>query len=86
MALDADVNVASSTMVLEKSEIVDNWTRYVAAPETAFHASVRLSSWFVALLEGELSVGATGAGGTVVKLKTCDQALVPPAFVALTRQ
>ena len=85
-ALDADVSVASSTMVLVNEALVDNWTRYVEAPETAFHVSERLRGWSETPVAGEESIGAAGTGGTVVKLKTCDQAPTPPAFVALTRQ
>jgi hypothetical protein len=40
----------------------------------------------VALFDGELSVGADGAATMVVKLQLDEYALVPPAFVALTRQ
>jgi hypothetical protein len=40
---------------------------------------------FGAPFVGEASAGAPGAG-TVVKLQTLDQLLVPPGFVALTSQ
>ena len=84
--MDADVSVASSTMVLVNEALVDNWTRYVEAPETVFQVSVRLRGLSKAPFAGEERVGAAGTGGTVVKLKMGDQALVPPAFLALTRQ
>jgi hypothetical protein len=41
---------------------------------------------FTATLAGVKSVGATGAGATVVKLNMVDHALVPVAFFALERQ
>jgi hypothetical protein len=52
----------------------------------AFQLNVGVVETPVALLAGEARVGADGAAKTVVKLRTEDQGLVPPAFVAFTRQ
>jgi hypothetical protein len=40
----------------------------------------------VAPFDGDDSVGAVGGATIVVKLQLDEYALVPPAFVALTRQ
>jgi hypothetical protein len=52
----------------------------------AFHDTVGLVETPVAPFEGDDSVGADGAATMVVKLRAVEYALVPPAFVALTRQ
>jgi hypothetical protein len=54
----------------------------------AFQLSVGLVETPVAPFEGEESVGAEGGegGAAVAKLQAVEYALVPPAFVALTRQ
>ncbi len=55
----------------------------------AFQLSVGVMLTPVAASVGAESVGAEGAEGvaaTVVKLWVADQLLVPPEFVALTRQ
>ncbi len=53
---------------------------------TAFHDSVSVVGWFVALFAGEASVGTPAAVGTVEKLEVVEYVLVPPAFDALTCQ
>lgn len=53
----------------------------------AFQIRLGVTEMPVAPLAGDESVGAAGGGGgTVVKLKAEDQALVPPEFAAFTRQ
>ncbi len=52
----------------------------------AFHDSVNVAGWFVALFAGEARAGAAGAAGIVVKPEDVEYALVPPAFDALTCQ
>ena len=56
------------------------------APLDALQVKLGLVETPVAPLEGEDSVGTPGAAIIVVKLHTLDQLLVPPAFVAFTRQ
>ena len=48
--------------------------------------SVRAVGWLVAAVAGAESVTAAGMATMVVKLPVSDQADVPLAFVALTRQ
>lgn len=69
-------------------ELVETWIRYDVAPPEAPHESVGLADTFVAPLTGEANTGAGGGAGpvAVVKLRVADQALVPPALVAFTRQ
>jgi hypothetical protein len=74
-----------SRIVVEKSALAETCTRYDVAPVEAFQVSVGFAETPVALFAGEESVGAAG-GEAVVKLHTLDQALVPAAFVAFTRQ
>ncbi len=72
-----------------KLELREICTRYEAARADAFHVSVAGTATPVARLAGETSVGAGGAAGgasAVVKLRVADQSLIPPAFVAFTRQ
>jgi len=76
----------SSTTVVENVDDVENCKRYKVAPEEAFHVKVGLIETSMELLAGELSVGAAGGATTVVKLFAEEYELVPPAFVALTRQ
>jgi hypothetical protein len=52
----------------------------------AFQLSVGVMETPVAPFDGDDSVGADGAATMVVKLQAVEYALVPPAFVALTRQ
>ena len=56
------------------------------APGELFQLSVGLVEIPVAPSDGEASVGAGGPPEIVVKLQTVDHALVPPVFVAFTRQ
>ena len=86
IALDIPVSEASSTTVEAKVDTVDTWSLYVLAPLTEPQDNVGPRAMSVAVLAGEDSVGAAGAGGTVVKLQTDDQELVPPALVALVLQ
>ena len=65
---------------------VDTWSSYVDAPALAFQLNVGAIGTFVAPVAGEFSVGTGGTTETVVNVKVVDQLLVPPAFVALTRQ
>jgi hypothetical protein len=74
-----------STKVAENVGLVDTCTRYEVAPFEAFQIRSAFVATSVAPFTGELSVGGDGTL-FVVKLRTLDQALVPPAFVALTRQ
>ena len=53
---------------------------------TVPHVRVGEVEAFTVPLAGVASVGAGGALAIVVKLHTVDQALVPPAFAALTSQ
>ena len=73
------------TVVL-KSLTVDTCTAYDAAPTAVFHDNVRLVGAFIESFAGAASPGIAGAVTTVVKLQVADQALIPPAFVALTSQ
>ena len=84
--LEVEVIVASSKTVVEKVELVETCSLYDVAPDEAFHASVGLVAIPVTALAGEASTGVEGGATMVVKLQAFDQALVPPAFLALTRQ
>ncbi len=56
---------------------------------TAFHESVSVVGWFVALFAGDASVGAgggVGGGAAVVKLAVAEKPLVTSRSVALTCQ
>jgi hypothetical protein len=76
------------TTVVEKLELVETCTPYEVAPLAAFQLSVGFVETLVAPFDGEVSVGADGGltVALVVKLQTVEYALVPPVFVALTRQ
>ena len=70
-----------------KLELVETCNRYEVAPLEGFQLKVGLVETPVAMSAGEASSGAAGAAPTtVVKLQTPEYALVPPAFVAFTRQ
>ena len=86
VVLDIPVSEASSTTVEVKVDTVDTWSLYVVAPLTEPQDTIGLRAMSIAVLAGEDSVGAAGAGGTVVKLQTDDQEPVPPALVALVLQ
>ena len=75
-----------STMVVAKVERVETCKRYVVAPAEEFQLTVGLVEMLVVPLPGEISEGAVGTESVVVNLHGVDQPLVPPAFVALTRQ
>src|SRR5262249_32895778 len=76
-----------STTVPAKAALGEARSRELSAPAAAFHGSVGASATLTAPSAGELSVGAAGAGGgTVVKRNTAENALLPFAFCALTRQ
>ena len=57
----------------------------MAAPATVFQVSVGDTATFVALSAGVVKTGVAGIATIVVKLSVA-QALVPPTFVAFTRQ
>ena len=71
-----DVNAAS----------VLTCARYVDAPGAAIQMRSGGSDAFVELSCGDVSTGAAGTAGIVVKLQTPDHGLAPPALTALTRQ
>jgi hypothetical protein len=52
----------------------------------AFHERVGLTETFVAESAGDTSVGAAGGPETVVNKRGAENALAPPALLALTRQ
>jgi hypothetical protein len=58
----------------------------LVAVADAPQVSVRLEACPVALLAGAVNTGAAGPAMPVVKLNVLEYALVPAAFVALTRQ
>jgi hypothetical protein len=75
------------TTVVVKLELVDTCSWYEVAPVEAFQLSVGVIETPVALFDGERRVGAGGLPPElVVKLQMLEYALVPLAFVALTRQ
>jgi hypothetical protein len=80
------VSVPSSTTVVANDDDVDTWQRYDVAPNEVFQPRVSAVPWPVAPFAGVESTGADGAEGAVAKLHVADQALVPPALVAFTRQ
>ena len=86
ICFDVPAKVASSKVKVEKEGLVDNWSRYVAAPDDALQEIVGFKTWSMALLLGLDKDGVAGGLGTVVKLHTLDQALTPPEFFARTRQ
>ena len=53
---------------------------------TGAHVIPNDTAWFVAPFKGDSGVGDKGMITIVVKLFFIDHALVPPEFVALTRQ
>ena len=77
--------VESSRIILEKFELVDTCIRYEAAPVEANHSSIGVTETPVAPSAGDSKAGAAGARRMVVKVRTVDHALVPPAFLAFTR-
>ena len=83
---DVPVTPLWSITVVENAALVDTWTRYDAAPAEAFQRNVGVVETSVAPLDGETSAGDEGIETIVVKFRTPDQSLVPPALVALTRQ
>ena len=84
--LDVVLNPLWSTTVAAKSDAADTCNRYDVAPLTEFQLSVSETETFASLSSGVISVGATGRLTTIVKLLGDDQAPMPPAFFALTRQ
>ena len=63
------------------------WTVYETAPDDGFHVSVGFVMPVVVPSAGEDSTGAAGTVNVgVTKDHVPDQALVPPAFAAFTRQ
>jgi hypothetical protein len=71
----------------ENVESAETCKRYEVAPLEAFQLSVGVRDTSVAPLAGATNVGAAGAGGgSAVNDHRADQALVPPAFLAFTRQ
>jgi hypothetical protein len=59
---------------------------YVSAPETEAHSSVGSVETSTALSAGDVKVGATGGGGTVVNENVVDHAPGPPGFFPRTLQ
>ena len=80
------VNVESSTNVVANVCDVDTWTRYLVAPVIAPHAKIVFTGTLVEASAGNVRDGESGAATIVAKLRTAENALVPPAFDALTRQ
>ena len=81
--------VHTSITVVENVDPVESWSRYEVAPDDAFHVIVGFVAAPVVPFAGDARTGAAGmpgADGVVVKLETLDHALVPPEFVAFTRQ
>lgn len=83
---EVDVRLSSSMTEDENEDSVEICKRYDTAPADTFQISVGFAEISVALLVGETSDGGNGLTGTVMKLQTFDHALVPPEFIALTRQ
>jgi len=80
------VSAASSTIEVAKLCDADTCILYVVAPVAAFQLNVGSIGTFVEPFAGDESVDADGAATIVVNEKTEEYAVVPPAFVALTRQ
>ena len=76
----------SSTLTIVNAALVESWRWYDDAPVEAFQIKVSVVGLSVTPLAGEIRDGAKGTAGTVVKLRTVDQLLVPPEFFARTRQ
>ena len=83
---DVPVMMESSTTTVPNSESTDNCTLYDVAPVDASHCSVNVVGCPVAPDTGETSLGAGGEAAIVVKFHVVEYALVPPAFLARTRQ
>jgi hypothetical protein len=83
---DVAVTVESSTTRRTNDGPVETCRWYCVVPDNACHARTGDVDWFIALFEGERSVGPVVEAGCVVKLQTADQLLVPPAFDAFTLQ
>ena len=76
-----------SKSVVANVDDVDAWTRYDDAPAEAFQVRVGVLETLLDPSSGETCVGAAGGlPAPVLKLNTVDHELVPPAFVAFTRQ
>ena len=69
-----------------KLESVATCNLYVAAPVATFHVSVGFIAIFVSPFDGVARVGVAGIGTTAVKFHMAEYWLVPPMFVAFTRQ
>ena len=83
---DVPVVAESFTANVVNDELVETCKWYRSTSGTPFQLSVSVVGWFVAPLEGALSVGAAGGATTVVNVHTVDQELAPPEFLALTLQ
>lgn len=64
----------------------ETWSSYPELVGTVFQVRVTDNETSDVLFAGVARSGAPGGAGTVVKVHEVDQALVPPAFEALTRQ
>jgi hypothetical protein len=76
----------SFTIVVEKLEAVETCNRYSVAPDDTFHDNVGFRETPVESFAGEESVGALGGATIVVNERSVENAPVPPAFFARTRQ
>lgn len=70
----------------EKNGVESTCTLYDTARDEGFHIKVGVVETLLAVCIGHTSVGAGGASTIVEKLHAADHPLVPPAFVAFTRQ
>ena len=85
--METDVPVALSSFVsTEKSGTAETWTKYFSAPEEELQVRSGLIETFEAVSIGDVNEGASGIDASVVNEYAVEYALVPPAFVALTRQ
>jgi hypothetical protein len=83
----ADVNpLRLETMEPANVESVETWSEYEVTDVMGDHVKVTDVGWFIAWFKGEAGVGLAGTATIVVIEYFVDHALVPPEFVALTRQ
>jgi len=83
---EVNVTVESSRTMLLKLGFKATCKRYDVAPSDAFQVSVNVIDTFFEPSAGERRVGVKGAATMVVKFHIVEYGLVPPTFVAFTRQ
>jgi hypothetical protein len=83
---DVPVTPLRSKLRVVKFTFAATCTRYATAPSVAFQPNGGVVETPVALSEGNVNIGIKGGATIVVKVRTDDHSLTPPALTARTRQ